>query len=1117
MNKTYNPFIISILSLTFVFSIVRAEVTPCPEETNFKSAARLRGASTDGIPLSFVSNQGQMDSDVRFMAESGAERFWVTDDEILFDRDGAEARDVVRLSFEGANTEAIVGVDRLPGTSNYFRGSDPNAWVTDVPMYAGVRHSNLYNGIDAVHLSSGNGLKSEFIVSPGSDPGLISLSYDGVEAMAINEHGQLVLSTASGIITDDVPIAYQEKLGARLPVKVRYALSDNGTVGFEIGDYDKKLPLVIDPLIRWSSFLGGTLDDHGSAIESDSNGNLYVTGHTRSSDFPVSVGAAQTVYGGGGRDAFAAKLSADGTTIIWCTYIGGTDTTNGDAGSAIAIDGEGAVYITGLTMSSDFPTTTGAYDLTYGGGSQNGDAFVVKISSDGSTFLYGTYLGGPDDDWGRGIDVDSQGDIYVTGLTNGGFPTTSGAYDVTYNGGTGGVGDVFFVKLSPDGAGAADLLYGTYIGGMLAESGNAILADGSGIAHIAGFAMSFFPVTPGAFQTSLGGAFGDGDGFILKIAPLGGGTSDLIYSTYFGGTGIDAATAIDIDGEGTIYHAGTTASSTGFPISAGAYQTTHGGGTYDAYVSKLNPAGNGASDLLYSSYLGGSADEYPVGEFVHNGVGLELGCDDMVYVHAITQSPDFPTTQGTYDNSLSGGDDAALVKMHLGNNGVSDLLYGTYLGGGGEEHWYGITVTEGDNVGMIFGSTSLDYPGSTQPSDYVTTAGSFQPVYAGGYEDAAVSLAGFTDFGDAPDSYGTTLAANGPRHILGTLRLGAGWDAETDGQPNAAATGDDGGADWPFPGDEDGVFFLGSSSISGGPYSLPYVPGQFGAVQVSVTGTGSGWLAGWFDWNTNGVFDNPSERMVFQSVTPGLITIEFTVPASAIPAVDTYARFRLGPLQADVSDPTATAVVCGGEVEDYQDIAVPVELSSFSTTYVDGTVRIEWVTQSESENLGYHIYRSDAMVGEYKQLTEDMIPGAGNSTTEHRYIYIDDTVVPGRTYYYMLGDISIGGVEESHGPISVSIPPVRSELTLETTVPSPIQETGTIRFSIPEGGATRLVLFNMAGQELRELSSGLIEAGTHSIDFSRTNDSGIRLRAGSYVLKLISTSGTLSRTVIIAD
>lgn len=1115
MNKTYNPFIISILSLTFVFSIVRAEVTPCPEETNFKSAARLRGASTDGIPLSFVSNQGQMDSDVRFMAESGAERFWVTDDEILFDRDGADGRDVVRLSFEGANTGAVSGVDRLPGTSNYFRGSDPEAWVTDVPMYAGVRHDDVYAGIDAVHLSSEKGLKSEFIVKPGSNPDLIKLNYDGVEAIAINDHGQLVLSTASGIITDDVPIAYQEKLGTRFPVDVRYALFDDGTVGFEIGDYDANLPLVIDPLIRWSSFLGGTLDDHGSAIESDSNGNLYVTGHTRSSDFPASIGAAQTVYGGGGRDAFAAKLSADGTTIIWCTYIGGTDTTWGDAGSAIAVDAEGAVYITGLTMSPDFPTTAGAYDLTYGGGTDSGDAFVIKISSDGSTFLYGTYLGGPDDDWGRGIDVDAQGDVYVTGLTNGGFPTTAGAYDVTYNGGVGGVGDVFFVKLSPDGSGAVDLLYGTYIGGMLAESGNAILADESGVAHISGFAMMFFPVTTGAFQTSFGG--GTGDGFVLKIAPLGGGSSDLIYSTFFGGTDTDAATAIDIDGEGNIYHAGTTASSAGFPLSGGAYQTTHGGGTYDAYVSKLNPAGNGASDLLYSSYLGGNADEYPVGEFVHNGVGLELGCDDMVYLHAITQSSNFPTTQGAYDNNLSGGDDAALVKMNLGNNGASDLLYGTFLGGGGEEHWYGIAVTQNDNIGMIFGSTSLDYPGSTQPSDYVTTAGSFQPVYAGGYEDVAVSLAGFTDFGDAPDSYGTTIAANGPRHILGTLRLGAGWDAESDGQPNAAATGDDGGADWPFPGDEDGVLFLGSSASSGGPYSLPYVPGQFGAVQVTVTGTGSGWLSGWFDWNTNGIFDNPSERMVFQAVSPGLITIEFTVPASAVPAVDTYARFRLGPEQVDVSDPTATAVVCGGEVEDYQDIAVPVELSSFSATYMNGVVRLEWVTQSESENLGYHVYRSESVDGEFLRITDDMIPGAGNSTSENRYSFDDETVIAGHTYHYTLGDISSAGIEVSHGPVSVSIPLATGELVLETTVPSPITETGIIRFSIPEAGATRIVLFNIAGQQLRQLFSGHLEAGIHTISFDRANESGIRLRAGSYVLELISTSGTLSRTVIIAD
>lgn len=864
-------------------------------------------------------------------------------------------------------------------------------------------------------------------------------------------------------------------------------------------------------LLTWGSFLGGPTDNHGVAVAVDEAGNLYVTGHTRD-NFPVTAGAYQTTYGGGNRDAFVAKISADGSTLLWATYLGGTDTEQGDGGTDIAVDGQGLVYVTGFTMSSNFPTTAGAYDGSYAGGPTTGDAFAAVLSADGSALLYSTYLGGDSDDWGRGIDVDAAGDMYLTGLTNGGFPTTAGAYDVTYNGGLGGVGDAYFVKLSPDGNGAADLLYGTYIGGPLGDTGNTIDIDAAGVAHIGGFTMGGFPTTGGAFQTASAGPAGDG--FVTKIK-AGGPGNDLLYSTYYGGSGTDAVTGLEVDGQGDIFFAGTCGSGAGFPFTAGAFQTSHAGGTYDAFAAQLTPAGGGAADLVYGTFIGGSGDEYPVGEYVHNGVGIALGCSDMVYVHCITQSSDFPTTTGTYDNSLSGGDDGTIVKLDFGGNGAADLLYGTYLGGGGEEHWYGIAVTGTNDVAFVTGATSLDYPGSTQPSDFPTTAGTFQPAYGGGYEDAAVTLAGFTDFGDAPDTYGTTIAANGPRHVLGPLRLGVAWDAEPDGLPSAGAVGDDVTADWPD--DEDGVLFLGSSPISGGPYFLPYQAGEYGAVTVTVTG-GSGWLAGWFDWNLNDVFDNPSERAVFQAVAAGTFDIEFTVPAfpATLPGI-THARFRLAPVQADVANPTASAAVCGGEVEDYGAIPIPVELSSFSATPVDGGVELAWVTQSESDNLGYHIYRATDSGGEYIKITEDLIPGAGNSSTDQHYRYVDDTVVAGATYSYMLGDISFSGVEARHGPVTVSVPAVVSELYLRQAVPTPILTTGEIHFGIPAAGKTKLALYDIAGREQGVLINSTMEAGLHSITLNRADINGQHLGAGSYILKLVTESGVASRTIVIAD
>jgi hypothetical protein len=572
-------------------------------------------------------------------------------------------------------------------------------------------------------------------------------------------------------------------------------------------------------------------------------------------------------------------------------------------------------------------------------------------------------------------------------------------------------------------------------------------------------------------------------------------------------------TGIEVAGDATIYFAGTAGSTAGFPFTPGAFQTSHGGGIYDAFAAQLTPNGGGTADLLYGTFIGGSGDEYPVGEFVHNGVGVALGCNDMVYLHCITQSSDFPTTVGAYDNTLAGGDDAAIVKLNFGGNGAADLLYGTYLGGGGEEHWYGIAVTSIDDVAFITGSTSLDYPGSTQPSDFPTTAGSFQPVYGGGYEDVAVALAGFTDFGDAPDTYGTLIGSNGPRHVLGPLRLGIGWDAEPDGQPSLGAIGDDIAMDWPA--DEDGVVFLGSSETSGGPYTLPYVAGQFGAVEVTVTG-GSGWVAGWFDWDLSSVFDNPAERAVFQAVTAGVHIIEFTVPSTALP-VHTYARFRLAPLQGDVANPTATAPVCDGEVEDYGDVPVPVELSSFSATPVDGDVELTWVTQSESNNFGFHVYRALSVEGEYARITDMPIPGAGNSVTEQRYSYLDETVIAGETYFYVLADISFGGVETRNGPVAVSVPAVVSELYLRTAAPTPIRTTGEIQFSIPAAGMAKLVLYDIAGREQGVLANSALEAGMHSIGLDRENIQGQRLGAGSYVLKLITDSGVASQTIVIAD
>ncbi|MCU0612097.1 MAG: hypothetical protein MUE60_09955, partial [Candidatus Eisenbacteria bacterium] len=796
----------------------------------------------------FVANRGQAASPILFSGRSGQGRVACTRESIILDLPSADRCGgvAVALQFAEANPAAVRGEGAVVAVANYLRSADRNCWVTNVPVYPAVRHEGLYAGIDLVTRQAAAGLKLEFAVAPGADPRSIRMRYAGCERIRLDAQGALVMETPLGEVVDAAPAAYQNADGACRRVDIRYDLAPEGTIGFSVGPYDRTQTLTIDPLLAWSTFLGGSLSDHAEDVTSDASGDIYVTGHTFSNtDFPVTPGAYQTAFGGAPRDAFVAKTSADGSSLIWCTYLGGTG-SNGEEGSSVSVAANGTVWIGGRTMSSDFPTTAGAFDQTYNGGVQVGDAYAALLSADGASLLYCTFLGGAAEEWAWGIET-RNGLAYIAGFTSSPtFPTTAGAYDRTYNGvGAQFVGDAFLAVINPAGAGSSDLVYGSFIGGASDDGARGITVDASGAAHITGSTTSSgFPTTGGACQTSLAGA---SDAFVAIIAPLGGGATDLVYATYLGGAANDGGLSLDLDASGNVYLGGLTASSTGFPITSGACQSIFGGGTYDAFAAEITPAGGGAADLLYSTYLGGSGDETGEGDGVylaHSGTGIrvsENGCG--VYLHTITQSTDFPTTPGAYDRTFNGQDDAVLVKMMFAGQGAADLLYGTYLGGGGEEHWFGITVTSREDVAIACGSTSVDYPNSSIPSDYPTTAGSFQPTFGGGNEDAAITVCGFTDYGDAPDTYGTLESSNGPRHILGQLRLGIAWDAEPDGAPGGSADGDDLLADWPD--DEDGVMLLGSGP-PGGPYALPYQAGQNGAVRVTVTGIPPGqqaWLA----------------------------------------------------------------------------------------------------------------------------------------------------------------------------------------------------------------------------------------------------------------------------------
>ena len=408
-------------------------------------------------------------------------------------------------------------------------------------------------------------LKYEFLVRPGARVQDIRLAYRGAKRLALDRRGNLLIRTSLGVLTDTRSLSYQLIGGKRMPVESRFVLGPADSYSFTVGRYDARRPLVIDPGLVYSTYLGGSQlfgEDQGLGIAVDPTGSAYVTGSTGSTDFPTTPGAFDTTYSGGFNviaDTFVTKLNPAGSALVYSTYLGGE---REDSGQGIALDGAGNAYVTGLTNSADFPTTPGAFDTSFDGSSGGGsDAFVTKLNATGSALLYSTFLGGnlTAHDGGYGIAVDGAGSAYVTGLTNSSsFPTTPGAFDTTFN----DAFDAFVTKLNAAGSG---LVYSTFLGaGFNDDAGFAIALDAAGSAFVTGTTQSpSFPTTPGAFDTSFNGAFSSYDAFVTKLNPAG---SSLAYSTFLGGSGgavlrfSEAGLGIAVDSSGHAHVTGRTES-----------------------------------------------------------------------------------------------------------------------------------------------------------------------------------------------------------------------------------------------------------------------------------------------------------------------------------------------------------------------------------------------------------------------------------------------------------------------------------------------------------------------------------------------------------------------------
>ena len=541
------------------------------------------------LPLLFEANRGQAVSSARFIARAAGYRVAVGDREIALALD----RSAVRLEFAGASRHARAeGLEPHPGVVSYFRGREPSRWVTSAPTFGRVSLNGLYKGINVELYGAQRRLEFDVVVAPGGNPADVRLALRGHSAAAIAPDGDLVVTAGGRTIRLSLPAISQVVDGRRVAVAGTFVVRGD-EVSFSVPSYDRSRSLRIDPVVLGpSTYLGGTGFDEATAVSVDAGGYIYVFGSTSSLDFPVA-GGAQAHDNVGYEDAFVAKLAPDGNSLIYATYLGGSESDYCNAGT---IDPQGNAYLTGWTLSdTDFPVTVGAFQTSYGGDGPFyiGDAFVAKLAPSGTSLLYASYLGGSSEEHSTGIAADAGGYAYVSGWTmSWDFPTTPGTFKGPMTFGT--LSEGFITKVDPTGSA---MVYSSCIGGtaiLRSYSVRGVAVDAAGSAYVAcSMESSDFPTTRGAFQ-SIGAG-----GHEVMVAKVNAAGSALEYATYLGGSGDESAAAIAVDGAGNAYVAGSTASAD-FPTRNPIKPAPSGN---PAFVSKLNPAG---TDLVYSTFLGGS-------------------------------------------------------------------------------------------------------------------------------------------------------------------------------------------------------------------------------------------------------------------------------------------------------------------------------------------------------------------------------------------------------------------------------------------------------------------------------------------------------------------------------
>ncbi len=639
-----------------------------------------------------------------------------------------------QTSFVDANDDVTITPHSQTKTSiNYFKGAK-DTWRSNIPTYEELVYENIYTNIDLSHQFSDTGVKSDFFVHPGGDPHDILIQYDGVEQLSIDEHGDLLIDTTQERFYGRAPLTYQVIDGKQTTVESSYIIEDGTKVRYDIGTYDPTVDLIIDPITDYlvdGTFWGINGSEFSFAIDEDSSGNIYVGG-TMTSDMTMPEGAYDTTYGGG-QDGYIAKFNHDLSDLLTATYIGGS---NYDEVKKLVISDD-TIYFGGSTRSADFPTTTGAYD-TESSGDGNWDMYMASLSTDLTTLNASTLLGGS-----AGTDVmhsflmvdsDSLAAVGYTGSSD--YPTSTGAYSPTFNG---GVLDGVVSILSTD---LTTLEASTFIGGDAIDAISDAVIYNSEIIMTGLTAGGTFPTSSAGYSdTYIGGTY---DGIILKMNLA---LDTLSAVTYFGGTGKEELSKITVGTSGAVYVHGVT-DSIDLPTTTDAFGPNFSGGTYDSYLVKMD---NGLTTAQAVSYLGGSD--------VETAKDIIIDSDENVLVLGNTVSSDFPTTADAYDTSYNdGGRDWFLAKT---DNGFLNLTASTYIGGSIQSN-VGDTAEE-----MIIASDGTLYIAGVGEDGFPFTSDSYQPDHFGSSDTSILRF--YTNPPITPIITATTTPTDGSGNISLTI------------------------------------------------------------------------------------------------------------------------------------------------------------------------------------------------------------------------------------------------------------------------------------------------------------------------------------------------------------